>query len=192
MNTSRLTHAQNNPEYWDGLKYYLRVDLEDAWSENDALYWAWAVQCAQTHTRARRLVDYFLQEIAFERVDEIFRYFDLCEQCGFDIDKNILGRVSKFPVAVVEHIVQKLSDEQLKDCGTYAVYCAIRSKNTDVLTYFDTLFDFEVIRAKFQYLSDQGPEYMEMYAQVLDPYILNKTLTQVTDGYGSPQGAKKM
>ena len=190
--SERLTNALNRPEYWDGLKYYLRVDLADAWQENDVAYWKWAVQCAQTHPRAKRLIQDCLQDVSFGQPEHVFRCLDLCAQHGFEIGNNVLGRASEFSVEVVEQIVARLPKEHLDKSATPAVYCAIKSNNTQLLLYYDTLFNFVDIRTQFQDLCKSSPEHFDGCVQALEPYILKKKLTEATQMYDSGQRIKKM
>lgn len=190
--SERLTNAQNTPEYWDSLKYYLRVDLDEAWDDNDVAYWEWAAQCAQTHARARRLINNCLHDITFEQPEQVFRYMNFCAQHGLEIHENILGRCSAFSVAVVQEIVDQLSEQQLQDSERLAVYYAIKSDNTPLLRYYDTLFDFLDLQAQFQHLSELSPEIFDGCAHVLEPYILNKKLTEATQIYDTEQRVKKM
>ena len=190
--SERLTNALNTPEYWDCLKYYLRVDLADAWDDNDVAYWEWAVQCAQTHPRAQRLIHDCLEGVNFGQPEHVFRYMNFCTQHGLEINENVLGRCSAFSVAVVQEIVTQLSEQKLQECERLAVYYAIKSDNTQLLRYYDTLFNFVDLHAKFQELYDLSPEIFGDCAHVLEPYILNKKLAEATQMYDSEQRTKKM
>lgn len=186
MNSERLIAAQNNPDYWTDIKYYLRQDLHDAWEDNDRAYLEWAAACAQTVPRVKHLLNSLMQDLKFLTPETIFRHLDFCRTHNLEIDRAVLGHATAFGMDVVQGVVQRLSTTILNDNSTISVYYAVLNGNHEALEYFDTLFDLRDIAGKLRHCD------MTDTAATVDMYVTKRSLSEHTREYGCDVRAKKM
>lgn len=183
-----LAAAQNNPEYWTGVKYYINNDLRDAWESHDNDYLDWAGECAQHIPRATMLLNNLMQDMSFPTPQDIERHLDYSQRYHLETHDALLGCATAFDLEFVKYVAGRLSQEKIKQCINLTIYYTMQHNNVDALEYFDSVLhlDLRTMCARF-YFHD-----MIEAAENLKAYLVKKTLVHAIDDGSHPTGIKKI
>lgn len=183
-----LSEAQNDPDYWTGVKYYIKNDLRDAWEIQDNDYLAWAGECAQHIPRATMLLNDLMQDMSFSTQQDIERHLDYSERYHLETHDALLGYATAFSLEFVKQVAGRLSPEKIEKCRNLTIYRTMEHNNVDAMEYFDSVLDLDLrtLCARF-YFHD-----MIEAAQNLEVYLVKKTLVQTIDDGSHPTVIKKL
>lgn len=183
-----LIAAQNNPDYWSDVKYYIRNDLRDAWKIYDNEYLTWAGECAQHIARAKFMLNDLMQDMSFSTPQDIERHLDYSQRYHLEIHDALLGHSTAFSLEFVKQVAARLSPEKIAQFRNLTIYYTMQHNNLDALEYFDGVLDLN-LRKIHERLCSQN---MIEAAQNLETYIIKQSLLHATNDVGNPTAIKKI